>query len=178
MSENTKKDNRVTLLIFGIAGFIFLVVGGLLINTFVLKDNSSINPINDAMVMTIDPEIQDNLTSIPLATPLSDADAASFTAFQSLIILCQDYTPERRAQMQQHIDWLVDPSGIPSDIISAFGTNVQGTLLFGMANYTSIQWQLLEQPADSCLVRIGQQLDVMLPAFDQEPLGIYDEITP
>ncbi|MDQ7035864.1 MAG: hypothetical protein Q9P01_13835 [Anaerolineae bacterium] len=154
----------------------FMRSGGLLLNTFVLNNDDSDTP-TDQLVITMNPTVQANLTSIPLATPLSDEDASAFTDFQSQIITCADYAPERRSQMLQHIEWLVDPSGIPVDIISAFGSNVQGTLLFGMAQYTSIQWRILDRPIDSCLIEIGQQLDLMLAAFDREPLGIYDDIS-
>lgn len=171
-----KKRDPLTLLILGGAVVILLIAGGLLLNTFVLNSDDS-STLNDPLLITMNPTVRANMTNVPLATPLSGDDASPFTDFELQIVSCADYSTERRSQMLQHIEWLVDPSGIPPDIISAFGSNVQGTLLFGMANYTSIQWRILDRPADSCLVEIGQQLDIMLVAFDQEPLGIYDEVS-
>jgi hypothetical protein len=172
-----KKIDAVTLLILGCAAIIFLIAGGLLLNTYVFRADearSGANPLS----ITLNPTVRANITNVPLATPLSDADASDLMAFQLQVLTCGDYSSERHSQMVQHIEWLIDPSGIPVDIISAFGENVQATLVYGMANYTSIQWRLLDRPSDSCLVEIGQQLNVMLIAFDQVPLGIYDDVSP
>lgn len=170
-----KKTDPTIPIILGSAVIILLIAGGLLLNTYVF--NTDETPANEQFLLTMDATVRANITNIPLSTPLSQEDASTFTVFQSQILSCEDYSPERRSQMLQHIDWLIDPSDMPVDIISAFGANVQGRLIFGMANYTSIQWRLLERPSDSCLVDIGQQLEIMLVAFDQEPLGIYEDVS-
>ena len=172
-----KKRDPVIPLLLGLAAVILVIAAGLLLNTYVFGVDEPL-AVNDQLVITMDATVRANITNVPLATPLSSDDAAEFTDFESRIIACEDYSAERRSQMLQHIEWLVDPSGIPVDIISAFGTNVQGRLIFGMANYTSIQWRLLERPAESCLVEIGQDLDLLMTAFDQIPLGIYEEVAP
>ena len=125
--------------------------------------------------MTLEPEIVANLTSIPQTTPLSPEDAEQYLTFQGRIESCEDYSEERRSQMRQHIDWLVDPATIPKEMLIALGTNPDGGLVFGMASYTSIQWRLLERPAESCLIDIGHDLNVLLEAVGLEPLTIYDE---
>ena len=165
-----KKIDRVSLFIFACAAVIFLIAGGLLLN-FVMQPYQQAR--QDGLVITLDATVRANVTNIPLATPLSPADAADYAALQRQIVSCADYSPERLSQMLQHMDWLINPSTIPADTITAFGANVQGTLVFGMASYTSIQWRLLDRPADSCLVEIGQQLDTMLTTFGRTPLGIY-----
>jgi hypothetical protein len=168
-----KKIDPITMLILGIALIIFSIAGGLLLDAFVFTEQPAAP--SSEFVMTLNPTVRANVTNIPMATPLSDADAVDLVQFQSQVAICADYTPERRSQMLQHIEWLINPSTIPADTITAFGTNVQGTLVLGMATYTSIQWRLLDRPADSCLVPIGRQLDVMLAAYGEEPLGIYEE---
>jgi len=159
----------------GSAVIIFLIAGGLLFITVVLKQDDT--PITIARsAMTLNPTIQANVTNIPLATALSAEDANEFLRLQARIEVCNDYSPERLSQMHQHIDWLIDPSTIPADIITAFGTNVPGSLVFGMASYTSIQWRLLDRPPDSCLVEIGRDLNILLEAFGQPRLDIYDDL--
>ena len=167
-----KKTDPITMLILGIALIILAISGGLLLDAFVFNEQPDAPA--DEFVMTLNPTVRANVTNIPLATPLAQDDAFDLVQFQSQVALCTDYTPERRSQMLQHIEWLINPSTIPADTITAFGANVQGTLVFGMATYTSVQWRLLERPADSCLVEIGRQIDVMLSAYGEEPLGIYD----
>jgi hypothetical protein len=165
-----KKKDHLSLLLLGCAAIIFLVAGGLLLN-FMMQSQQQAQ--RDALIITLDATVRANVTNVPLATPLSQTDAAEYVAFQREIAACGDYSPERLSQMLLHIEWLINPSTIPADTITAFGSNVQGTLVFGMASYTSIQWRLLERPADSCLVAIGQQLDAMLVANGRTPLGIY-----
>lgn len=125
--------------------------------------------------MTMDPTLIANLTSIPQATPLSSEDAEQFLIFVNRIETCEDYSPERRFQMLQHIAWLVDIASIPEDMLPVFGKNPDSTLIFGMASYTSIQWKLLERPAESCLIDIGRDLNLLLEGVGREPLTIYDE---
>jgi hypothetical protein len=92
-----------------------------------------------------------------------------------MIAGCAEYSPERRAQMEQHMAWLENPSDIPPDIRIALGQNPPGQLVFGMATYTSIQWRLNERPSESCLIPIGRLLNDMLVALGEPPFSIYDE---
>ena len=169
---SAKKIDRLSLFILGCAAVIFLIAGGLLLNFMMQSQEPS---RQNGLVITLDATVRANVTNIPLATSLSPADASEYVAFQRQIASCADYSPERRAQMLQHMEWLINPSTIPTDAISAFGANVQGTLVFGMATYTSIQWRLLERPAESCLVEIGRQLDTMLAFYGRTPLGVYGQ---
>jgi hypothetical protein len=126
-------------------------------------------------VMTVAPEVIANLTQMPLATPLSSADAVQWREIRTMVDACDEYSPERRSQMVQHLDWLVDPSGIPPNVILALGSNSQERLVFGMATYTSIQWRLGHRQPDSCLVPIGLRLNDLLVALGGEPFDIYDQ---
>lgn len=127
-------------------------------------------------VMTLEPEIVQNLTRLPQATPLSGDAARQWNDFRATVIACGDYRPERRRQMEQHIDWLIDPSGIPTDVIIALGPNPTGRLIFGMASYTSSEWRLRGRNPDSCLVSIGRALNAMLLSAGEEPFDLYDDI--
>ncbi len=125
--------------------------------------------------MTLDPTIIANLTSVPQSTPLSGKDAEEFETLIEQVQACDDYSDERRSQMLQHIDWLINPATLSSQMLIALGTNPDAGLIFGMAGYTSTQWRLLERPADSCLIDIGRDLNLMLEATGRDPLTIYDE---
>lgn len=126
---------------------------------------------------TSDPAIVANLTALPNATPLQGEAAQIILDLQARVDACADYSPARRQQMGQHIRWLIDPSGIPPDLMPAFGANPPERLIFGMASYTEIEWRRnLRSPA-SCLIDIGHMLNAMLEAAGGERLTIYDEIT-
>jgi hypothetical protein len=139
--------------------------------------NQDASPPQGTLVfsMTLDPTTIANLTSIPQATPLSDEDAEQFLIFVDRVESCEDYSDERRAQMLQHIEWLVDPSSIPTDMLLVLGKTPDSTLIFGMASFTSIQWRILERPAESCLIDIGRDINLLLEGLGGEPFTIYDE---
>lgn len=128
--------------------------------------------------ITIAPEIADNLTELPRATAFSQGqDSNTVGDLETMIDNCDDYAPERRTQMEQHLEWLESPADIPPDVSIALGQNPTGRLIYGMASYTSIQWRIDERPADSCLIPIGRLLNDMLVAVGEQPLSIYDETT-
>lgn len=165
-----QKRIGLTLLLLGVVA-IALVTG-------LNLTNPNAPPAEETLLfsMTLDPTTISNLTSIPQATPLSDEDAERFLIFVEHVESCEDYSDERRAQMLQHIDWLVDPASIPTDMLLAFGKNPDNTLIFGMASFTSIQWRILERPVESCLVPIGRDLNDLLAAIEMPPFDIYDEV--
>ena len=125
--------------------------------------------------MTLDPTIIANMTRIPQSTPLSGEDAEQFLRFVENVESCEDYADARRSQMLQHIEWLVNPATIPSDMFIALGQNPDQTLVFGMATYTSTQWRILERPEESCLIDIGHDINLLLEGLGGEPFTIYDE---
>jgi hypothetical protein len=154
----------VILAILLIAG----VVGGV-----ALYSNRS--PLSASpQIMTMDPRIIANLTTIPDAAPLSGAAAAEVNELHTLVKACVDYSPERLTQMEQHIEWLLNPAKLSRDMILALGPNPTGRLIFGMASYTSTQWRLKGRPPDSCLLPIGRMLNTMLVAAGEEPMAIFD----
>jgi|GEM_PF-1034606 len=124
--------------------------------------------------MTLDPQIIDNMTRLPAATPLAGEAAESLLELWRMIEECDAYAPERRSQMEQHIQWLLNPSEIPQDLMIALGTNPANRLIFGMATFTSAQWRIDEQPADSCLLPIGQRINEMLVEIGEEPFEVFE----
>jgi hypothetical protein len=133
------------------------------------------NPQAAGQRMTLEPEIIANLTRLPQATPLSGESANEVNALRALVDSCPDYISPRRSQMEQHIEWLLNPALIPTDIVIALGANPTGKLLYGMATYTSIQWRVDNRPPDSCLLSVGKMLNEMLAAAGEEPFPIFDE---
>ncbi len=126
---------------------------------------------------SLEPQIVVNLTQLPQAPPLSGDAAAQVNQLRALVDSCPDYEPARLSQMQQHIEWLLSPALIPPDIIIALGANPIGKLIFGMATYTSIQWDLLDHAPNSCLLPIGKLLNEMLIAAGEEPFPVFNETT-
>jgi len=147
---------------------------------FFLVRDDSVAPTQPQPVMTLEPQIVVDLTELPQATPLSGAEATAWNDFRAQVDACDAYSPERRRQMEQHIQWLLDPSDMPPDVILAMSGHPTERLIFGMAVYTSTQWRLDNRPPDSCLVPIGRALNNMLVSLGEPPLDIYDDtgVTP
>jgi hypothetical protein len=156
-----------------------IVIGGIsllvaLVVIMFARDGDSVEPgSQQPVVMTTDPQIILNLTALPQATPLSGDEADTWNNLRSVVDACDAYSPERRLQMEQHIEWLLDPSDMPPNVIFAMGGDPAERLVFGMATYTSIQWRLDENPPDSCLIPIGLTLNEWLLALGTEPFDIY-----
>lgn len=125
-------------------------------------------------IMTLQPEIVANLTQLPQAELLAGELADQVRTLQQRVAECPEYRTERRQQMNQHIDWLLDPSQLPRDVILALGANPTGRLIFGMATYTSSEWGLKDRPPESCLLNIGHMLNDMLSAADEERFPEFD----
>ena len=155
-----------------VAGIGFLIVASLVI--FFVTRAEPDEPAQP--LMTIEPAFSDNLTAIPQATPLSGEAVESWHEFSAVVDACDDYSPERRSQMEQHIAWLIDPSDMPPTVILAMSSNPTERLIFGMATYTSVQWRLNDRSPDSCLVPIGQTLNEMLVALGSDPFDIYNDV--
>jgi hypothetical protein len=162
-------SSRTYWLRAGLVVMAVLVIGGALILANRGPEPVSLNLPTQEM-MTLPPQVIANLTNMPQATPLSGAAADQVNALRQKVADCPDYSAERRAQMNQHIDWLLNPAGIPRDVLLALGENVSGRLIFGMATYTSIEWRLKNKPAASCLLSIGKTLNDMLTAYGEKPL--------
>jgi hypothetical protein len=154
-----------------ITGLVIVLLAVVIILAQVLSNG---RPQPTEQQMTLEPQIITNLTQLPVATPLSGEAAHQVNQLRTLITGCPDYTPERRSQMEQHIEWLLHPAQIPGDITIALGSNPTGKLIFGMATYTSIQWSLEDRPTDSCLLPIGNMLNEMLVAAGEEPFDVFN----
>lgn len=116
-----------------------------------------------AQSMPLDPTVRANLQDVS-AQVLPDDQQETVKQIQTMLNDCPDYGEARRSQMQQHITWLLDPSGIPTDILMAIGANPRGRLMMGMATYTAVEWRLLGRPAESCLLPIGKLVNTLLEA--------------
>ncbi|MCU0513407.1 MAG: hypothetical protein MUE40_12665, partial [Anaerolineae bacterium] len=126
-----------------------------------------------AQRITLAPRVIANLTAQPAAAVSPDL-AEAMTRLQPLLDGCPAYSPERRRQMQQHIDWITQPAGIPTDILIALGDDPPARLLFGMASYTAIEWRLQGRPADSCLLPIGRLVNALAVAAGEEALPEFE----
>ena len=116
-----------------------------------------------AQIMPLDPTVRANLQNVS-AQVLPADQQETVQQIQTMLNDCPDYGEARRSPMQQHIAWLLDPSGIPTDILMAIGANPRGKLMVGMATYTAVEWRLLNRPAESCLLPIGKLVNTLLAA--------------
>lgn len=132
-------------------------------------------PSPSGQAMTMDPAIIANLTQIPDAPSLKGADAQKWENFYAQIVTCPDYSTQRRSQMERYINWIINPSQIPPQLIILFGVDTRAGLIRAMAADTSTEWRLKQRPDGSCLIDIGRQLNEMLVNTGQQPFTVYDE---
>jgi hypothetical protein len=131
-------------------------------------------PLASGQMMTLDPQIVDNLTQFPNATPLAGEAANDMTALRGMVDACADFDAQRRQQMQEQIEFIINPAVLPREVLIALGTNPHGKLLYALASLTKLQWQLIQSPADSCLVPIGKRLNQLLVADNQPPISAFE----
>jgi hypothetical protein len=124
-------------------------------------------------IMTLDPTVRANIRDLPNAAPLTGELAQAVNTIAGAVSLCPDYDPRRRAQMEQHIAWLLRPADIPRELIPAFGANPQERLLFGMATFTQIDWRQRGSRRDSCLFAIGRLVNALLIRVGGEPVAAF-----
>ena len=77
--------------------------------------------------------------------------------------------------MIQQINLIIDPAQLSPDLILALGPNPRGRLLYGLGSTTALRWRLDDQPADSCLIPIGQRINELLLAAGEAPLAAFEE---
>jgi hypothetical protein len=129
-------------------------------------------PTSDsAQRMTLEPGVVANYTAVPPAAP---AVLTELATIRQQVEDCPDYSSERRGQMQTHFAFMTDPGSIPRDLLPAFGANLYGRIVYGMASYTSIEWRLAGRPQPSCLLEIGQALNQTLTALGEAPLPEFE----
>jgi hypothetical protein len=121
-----------------------------------------------AQIMPLDPTVAANVQNVE-ALALDAEGLAIVDQIAAQVEACPDYGPERRSQMNQHLTWLRDPTGIPSDILMAIGSNPMGRLALGMATYTAVEWRLLERPAESCLLPLGRVVNTLVVRLGETP---------
>ena len=107
---------------------------------------------------------------------LSPEEAAPYQAIEALIRNCDAFHPNRRRAVNQHLGWLQSPSQIPANLVTLYGDDVTSQLLFGAAYLVAVEWKLADQPADSCLIPIGQQFNTLLLAAGREAIPEFAEV--
>jgi hypothetical protein len=122
-----------------------------------------------AQVLPMNPTVVANAAD-PGQLALAPALQESVRQIRALVDACPAYGEERRSQMLQHLTWLLDPASIPPDILLAIGENPMGRLALGMSTFTRVQWQLLDRPADSCLLPIDSAVNALLGATGEPTL--------
>lgn len=153
---------------------LIVVVGLLIAMRPPLSEGTQALPTAPGQMMTLDPQIIDNLTQFPKATPLAGQAANDMTALRVLVDTCADFDAQRRQQMDEQIGFIINPSVLPQEILIALGTNPHGRLLYAIANLTKVQWQLIHSPAASCLIPIGKRLNQLLVADNQPPIPVFE----
>lgn len=170
----TKSDKRMLLVSSGIfiATCLFVVFAATRNNSA----GSNLGVVQPPVVGTAAPipTVNPNATPYPTPLPLTGEIADQIRAVQQMVADCKDYSTARRDQMNQHFQWLLQPSSLPQSMLTILGTNSTGRLIFGMSTYTLSEWGQHAQATDSCLLPIGKKLNELLASTSEEHFNQFD----
>lgn len=171
----SKSDKRMLLVTGGIFLATCVLVGLALITRGRSSPLGDLGTINVGGLGTPLPApIVEQLTQLPNAPMLTGALADDIRAVEQMVADCPDYSPERRSQMNTHINWVLAPATLPRDMIIALGGNTNGRLIFGMGSFTMSEWGARQKAPDSCLLPIGKKLNELLAANGEERFPAFD----
>lgn len=122
-------------------------------------------------VLTAIPGIAATVTAALKLPPLSPDQAAPYLEIQELVQTCPEFHNNRRQTILSHIQWLTHPSEVPPQLINLYGDNVHSQLVFGAAYTVATEWKIKGRQPDSCLIPIGDRLNVILVKLGRKPVA-------
>jgi hypothetical protein len=161
---NRKPDSDKRFFFVSLAIFVLVSIFALYV---VLSRNANTSTAQSTPFATANFSINATVTQVAAPVPVTGELADQLTKVSQLVAACPDYDEDRRTQMNLHIAWLRAPDTIPQFMQVPLGSNPTGRLIEGMATYTVGAWGLHGKAADSCLLPIGRQLNLMLIAAGQ-----------
>lgn len=123
------------------------------------------------LVIPPTPGIAATVTAVSKLPALSPEQAAPYLEIQELVQACDEFHNNRRVMVLTHMQWLTHPSLVPSQLISLYGDNVHSQLVFGAAYAVATEWKGGGRLPASCLIPIGDRLNVILVDLGREPVA-------
>ena len=170
--ENISKYRSIIVLI--VLSIILVVVSNI---TRIpnMSSNESDESVEGALILSSNMAIEVVGGTPIIPTPLTEEAKANLSSLKAQIESCPDYSTFMLEQMLSNLNLLINPSDIPLQTYAMLGNNLELDLVYTLSSNTGIQWLELNRPAESCLIEIGRDLNVLLEAVGLEPLTIYDE---
>jgi hypothetical protein len=110
------------------------------------------------------------VTAVAKLPPLSSDQAAAYLEVRELVLACPEFHPNRQITLLRHLEWLTNPNQVPPEFITLYGDNVSGQLVFGAAYTVAVEWKTGGRQASSCLIPIGDRLNVILVELGRQPV--------
>ena len=123
------------------------------------------------VVITPVPGIAATVTAALKLPPLSPDQAAPYLEIQEMVQACAEFHNNRRQTILSHIQWLTHPSQVPPQLITLYGDNVHSQLVFGAAYTVATEWKSRGRQPASCLIPIGDRLNVILVELGRKPVA-------
>ena len=105
---------------------------------------------------------------------MPDEEARPYVAVRALVEQCDQYTESRKIAIVQQIDFILNPSTLPTDLLAMYGDAWPGRMIFGSAYFTSVEWKTRGRDKGSCLYAIGVQFNELLRSLGEEPLPEFE----
>jgi hypothetical protein len=116
------------------------------------------------------PGIAATVTAVHKLPPLSSEQARPYLEIRELVLVCNEFHPNRRVMILQHLDWLAHPNQVPPEFISLYGEDASGQLVFGAAYTVAVEWKAGGRQANSCLPPIGDRFNAILIDLGRQPV--------
>ncbi len=117
------------------------------------------------------PGVAATVTAVRKLPTLSPEQARPYTEISALVRACDEFHPNRRRAILQHMAWLTHPAEVPVELISLYGDQWPGRLVFGAAYLTAVEWKASDQNPESCLFSVGARLNDLLVQMGEKPLS-------
>jgi hypothetical protein len=111
------------------------------------------------------------VTAVSKLPPLSPEQAAPYLEIRELALACKEFHDNRRITVLTHMEWLTQPGQTPPELINLYGDNVSGQLVFGAAYTVATEWKSGGRLPASCLIPIGDRLNVILVELGRKPVA-------
>ena len=114
------------------------------------------------------PGLKATLTALPSQAPLSSDQARPYTELRTAVEQCKAYNENRKLAILTQIDYVVNPSTVPSDFILIYGSEWPGRMIYGAAYLSALEWKLAGRDRANCLFPIGVAFNALLRDLHQE----------
>lgn len=114
------------------------------------------------------PGLKATLTALPKQSPMPAEQARPYRDLRAAIERCNAYNPNRKQGILNQIDYVLQPSTVPSEFVILYGNQWPGRMIYGAAYLSALEWKLAGRDRNSCLYPIGVSFNALLVTLGEQ----------